>query len=224
MNESMQIPATQADLITRAQTLAGQSLGELAEQLGMTYPQDPRQAKGWVGVLIERYLGAYAGPSAQPDFPHLGIELKTLPLNHQGKPKESTYVCVAELQAEPGLRWKDSLVCQKLSQVLWVGYQAERDIPWQHRCVIDAFLWQPSEEDRAILRQDWEEAMEFISFGRLDEVRSQYGQYLQIRPKAADAQQLTTTVGPSGEAIRTLPRGFYLRTSFTHRLWAMRLQ
>ena len=38
---------------------------------------------------------------------------------------------------------------------------------------------------------------------------------MQIRPKAAHSKIVTDAIGPNGQIIKTLPRGFYLKTSFT---------
>ena len=118
-----------------------------------------------VGQLLELVLGASSGSKAEPDFPHLGIELKTLPVDSLGKPLESTYVCVAPLTDVSGLRWQDSWVCRKLSKVLFVPVLAERGIPLPERQIGTAFLWSPDAQQQALLQQDWEELMELIVLG-----------------------------------------------------------
>lgn len=75
--------ATEAELLAKAQWIAGFTLGEIAEQLNMTVPPDLRRDKGWVGMLIETALGAKAGSKPEQDFAHLGIELKTIPVNER---------------------------------------------------------------------------------------------------------------------------------------------
>jgi DNA mismatch repair protein MutH len=87
-------PQTEAELWQRAAAIADQTLGDLANAVAMTVPNDFRREKGFIGQLLERILGASAGNLSKPDFTHLGIELKTLPLNANGQPKESTYVSI----------------------------------------------------------------------------------------------------------------------------------
>ena len=48
-------------------------------------------------MLLETALGATAGSKAEQDFSHLGIELKTLPINAEGFPLETTFVSLAPL-------------------------------------------------------------------------------------------------------------------------------
>ena len=81
-------------------------------------------------------------------------------------------------------------------------------------------LWSPSQAQEQRLRADWEELMDMICLGRVEEITAHDGECLQIRPKAADASARRKGIGPSGEPMRTLPRGFYLRTSFTAEILA----
>ncbi len=71
----VQAPATEAELMQRAQGLSGMSLRQIANALGIATPPSLRRAKGWVGQLLEQFLGSSAGSRSAPDFPHLGIEL-----------------------------------------------------------------------------------------------------------------------------------------------------
>jgi len=217
-------PATLDQLLARSTALAGMTLGQLAAQLQLTVPQNLQKDKGWVGQLLEQILGASAGSKAEPDFPHLAVELKTLPVNQQGKPLESTYVCVAPLTGIAGQQWHESWVCQKLQRVLWVPILAERNIPLAERMVGTAFLWQPNAEQQLALQQDWEELMEQISLGGIASIRGAQGKILQLRPKAANSKALTAAVGAEGEPIRTLPRGFYLKAGFTAGLLQQQFQ
>lgn len=54
-------------------------------------------------MLLELYLGAMAGSKPEQDFPELGIELKTIPVDAAGKPLETTFVCVAPLTGNSGV-------------------------------------------------------------------------------------------------------------------------
>ncbi len=60
--------------------LAGYSLGELAA-LGIPIPRDLKRDKGWIGILLEIWLGASAGSKPEQDFAALGVELKTIPVD-----------------------------------------------------------------------------------------------------------------------------------------------
>src|SRR5580658_3137497 len=85
-----------SDLVSRARSLAGMPVGELAQRLGMQVGAGVH-AKGKVGTLLEQALGASGGPVATWDFPDLQVELKTIPVDEQGTPRESTFVCAVSL-------------------------------------------------------------------------------------------------------------------------------
>ncbi|HDR1924383.1 TPA: DNA mismatch repair endonuclease MutH [Pasteurella multocida] len=209
------IPQTEQELLQRAQAIAGLRFAELAQSLHMLVPPDLKRDKGWVGMLIETALGATAGSKAEQDFSHLGIELKTLPINAQGMPLETTFVSLAPLTQNVGVSWENSHVRHKLSKVLWILVEGERQIPLSERRVGQPILWQPSAQQELRLKRDWEELMEYISLGKLEQINATLGEVLQLRPKGANSKALTRGIGKHGEMIDTLPLGFYLRKTFT---------
>ncbi|HAS61938.1 MAG TPA: DNA mismatch repair endonuclease MutH [Vibrio sp.] len=206
--------------MARATEIAGLTFKELAEEAGVDIPADLRRDKGWVGQLLEWHLGATAGSKPQQDFEKLGIELKTIPIGYNGKPLETTFVCVAPLIGVHGLTWQQSHVRNKLSRILWIPVEGEREIPLAERRVGSPLIWSPSEEEELQLQTDWEELMELIVLGQIEKITARHGEVLQLRPKAANSRALTEAYGASGKPIKTLPRGFYLRTQFTARILA----
>ncbi|AHE67390.1 DNA mismatch repair endonuclease MutH [Legionella oakridgensis] len=205
----------EADLLARCQQIEGLTLAQLAVALQSNIPNHPLQRKGWAGQAIELALGATAGSHAQPDFFDLGIELKTLPVNHLGKPAESTFVTSISLLTIHQETWETSQCFAKLKRVLWLPIEADKRLAFPHRRIGRAILWSPSQEQEAILAEDWSELSWMISSGKLAEIDARLGQYLQVRPKAANGQSLCYGYDESGNKILTLPRGFYLRSSFT---------
>ncbi|PJG82933.1 DNA mismatch repair endonuclease MutH [Caviibacterium pharyngocola] len=208
-------PITENELLDRAQSIAGLTFGELAAELRLSVPPDLKRDKGWVGMLIETALGAAAGSKAEQDFAHLGIELKTIPINAQGKPLETTFVSLAPLIQNSGIIWEHSHVRHKLSKVLWIPIEGERHIPLHERRIGAPILWQPSAEQERRLKQDWEELMDYIVLGQIDRINARLGEVLQLRPKGANSKALTKGIGKNGQIIDTLPLGFYLRKEFT---------
>ncbi|WP_210330516.1 DNA mismatch repair endonuclease MutH [Aliikangiella sp. G2MR2-5] len=211
-------PANEQELMHRASRLAGLTIGQVASALNFQVPEKLTREKGWQGQFIEACLGADSGSLSQPDFNHLGIELKTLPIDHRGRVLESTYVCVLSLTGQNLLSWEDSPVYKKLNKVLWVPIaRCPEDSVIDYR-IATPFLWQASPDDLAVIKNDWEEAMDKVQLGRIDSLNAKYGEYLQVRPKAANSRVLTEATNSRGETIETLPRGFYLRPKFTQRL------
>ncbi|HHV6870377.1 TPA: DNA mismatch repair endonuclease MutH [Haemophilus influenzae] len=209
------IPQTLEQLLAQAQSIAGLTFGELADELHIPVPPDLKRDKGWVGMLLERALGATAGSKAEQDFSHLGVELKTLPINAEGYPLETTFVSLAPLVQNSGVKWENSHVRHKLSCVLWMPIEGSRHIPLRERHIGAPILWKPTAEQERQLKQDWEELMDLIVLGKLDQITARIGEVMQLRPKGANSRAVTKGIGKDGEIIDTLPLGFYLRKEFT---------
>ena len=212
------IPQTLEQLLSQAQSIAGLTFGELADELHIPVPLDLKRDKGWVGMLLERALGATAGSKAEQDFSHLGVELKTLPINAEGYPLETTFVSLAPLVQNSGVKWENSHVRHKLSCVLWMPIEGSRHIPLRERHIGAPILWKPTAEQGRQLKQDWEELMDLIVLGKLDQITARIGEVMQLRPKGANSRAVTKGIGKNGEIIDTLPLGFYLRKEFTAKI------
>jgi DNA mismatch repair protein MutH len=208
-------PDSEQALLERAREIAGRTLADIAARYGQPVPPNLQRAKGWTGELIERALGATAASRPVPDFTHLGVELKTIPVRHDGRPRESTYVCTVPLANHDALTWERSPVRRKLQRVLWMPVEAEPGVPLERRRIGSGLLWSPAPEEDAVLRADWEELMEMVCLGQLHLISARHGTYLQIRPKAANARARRWGTGATGDRELTLPRGFYLRATFT---------
>ena len=210
-----QPPKSIAELLERVQNIAGMTLEDLANELNVEVPQDFSKNKGWGGMLLELALGATAGSKPEPDFPHLGIEMKTLPISAKGEPLETTFVCVAPMSKATGETWQTSVLRKKMAHVLWVPILAEPTLSPAERQIGSAFLWQASAAQEAVLQKDWEELMELLTLGEFKKINARLGDYLQLRPKAAHGSVKTGAIGANGKIIKTQPKGFYLRKSFT---------
>lgn len=211
-------PQSELELFERAQAISGLSLAQLAQAAGVDVPKNLNRDKGWTGQLLEWHLGADAGSKPVPDFEGLGIELKTIPIDINGKPLETTYVCVAPLTNITGQTWQSSPIRIKLNRVLWIPILAERQIPVTDRIIGYPILWSPSEEEDRNLQADWEELMDMIALGRVNQITAKTGEYLQIRPKAAHSRIKTAGIGRDGKMVETLPKGFYLKKNFTQQI------
>lgn len=220
-------PQSIEELVARARQLEGRTLGSLASEAGFALGPGGVHSKGKPGTLLEALLGADGGPSAVHDFRHLKVELKTLPMTTEPKraPLESTYVCRVPADDADRVEWETSWVRSKLSRVLFVPiYATARKEAFVDRVVGRAFFWTPSETEERTLRADFEEIMGAIALGAVEHLTAHVGCILQCRPKAANGSARMHLTGPEGEAIETVPRGFYLRPAFTGTLAASALE
>jgi len=198
-------PSSIEELLERAKKLAGVRVDELASRVAFVVDGEAVRTKGKVGELLERALGA-TGAGAQMDFPDLEVEMKTVPLE-AGKPAESTFVCALQLMDAERASWETSWVRKKLSRVLWVPVHERETIG-------EALLWSPSEEQEAVLKNDFDEIVGRIAIGDIEDLSAHVGEYMQLRPKAATGSVRTSAPGRDGELVSTVPRGFYLRAKF----------
>jgi DNA mismatch repair protein MutH len=203
--------------MANAGRLAGMTLADLARQNHIPVPANLQGHKGWIGDLLETALGSNAGNRAAPDFLHLGVELKTIPVDLTGKPVESTYVCSIPLM-QVDLDWHQSVVWQKLQRVLWIPVASDSTDSLAARRIGTPLLWSPSTKQAAELQQDWLDIMETIIQGRVESLDARRGRWLQVRPKAASSRERCWAIDENGERFQTLPRGFYLRAGFTRQI------
>ena len=221
MNSLLKIhpPNNEDELNDRCTTVEGLSFGQLSMGLDIPIPLNPSQRKGWVGQALELALGTDANNKAEPDFQQLGIELKTLPIAKSGKPTESTFITSIPLLTIHQQNWKSSQCFAKLKRILWIPIEGDTDIPYAQRRIGRGFIWSPDEAQEFILASDWNYLTLQIATGLLETIDATAGEYLQVRPKAANGKSLCYGYDSEGNKVKTLPRGFYLRSSFTAKIF-----
>jgi DNA mismatch repair protein MutH len=208
-----------AALMAHARALVGVELADLADQMGLPVPPiaaGPERTKGWSGQIIERELGVEANGMAGPDFARLGLELKTVPVDDDLKPLESTAVCQIDPIVIAGESWETSTAREKLARVLFVALE----VPPQARSVgerrVSAVrLWSPSAAEERILRADFELFVRgYFRRGRGEAITGHLGSALQVRPKGRNAADQRDGFDESGAPKRVGKCGFYLRPAF----------
>jgi DNA mismatch repair protein MutH len=172
-----------------------------------------RQRKGKVGMLLEWALGASAGSLKGPDFPALGVELKTIPVDAHGRPRESTFVCSLSLRDVDRTDWAASAVRAKLLHVLWTPILHGPGACEQR--VGRAWFWRPTPAQEAVLRADFDDLVGMVAMGNIEALTARAGRWLQLRPKGAHGGVRVRGHGQDDELLWTMPRGFYLRARFT---------
>ena len=216
MNEELAIA-----LLHRARRLAGVDVKDL---MGTESTMSP--GKGGVGQYIERALGL-SPRFDEVDDPESGVEVKTLPVAFRGDVtmvQQGTFVTSASTDSLLGESWSTSRVRRKLSRVLFVpivevGDRAPVDggrAPLQ-RLVGTAFLWSPPPDVGVQLRADWEDLSDLVARGLGFAVTARRGVYLQVRPKARDAEYLRRARVVDDDDVLLRPQGFYLRRIVTMR-------
>ncbi|MGN0893577.1 MAG: DNA mismatch repair protein MutH [Succinivibrio sp.] len=211
-------PETFEELISNLDLIIGKSIAMLAETANVPLPISPTHGKGFTGELLELILGATAQNQPIPDFPKLGLELKTIPVDRNLEPLESTFLCHAPLTNIRNLTFENSALYSKVMRVLFILITAEKQMDYTQRKIEGYFFFTPDQEQLQQLRRDFNELYEFVKTGNISQLSARYGQIIQLRPKAANGQALTDCIGPEGQIIKTRPRGFYMRREFTKKI------
>ncbi len=208
-------PTSLSELKVRLDLLVGLSLEQIANTYKIALPTSFKRAKGFTGELIEKALGANALNLPLPDFTHLAIELKTIPVSDKLEPLESTYICHLKLMPKRGESFFESTLYKKTALILFVAIEGLREIEGPKRKVLGYYLYKPDAKTLEIIKNDYEEVMEQISLGRAHEITARTGTIVQVRPKGASGKDLVPYVNEDGEIALTRPRGFYFRAAFT---------
>ncbi|WP_236260982.1 DNA mismatch repair endonuclease MutH [Pantoea sp. SoEX] len=209
------MPKNEFTLLSRAQALAGFTIGNLARNADLLVPSDLKINKGWIGRLIEIYLGVISYNKSEQDFIDLGIELKTIPIDSLGNPTENTFICTASLIKNKNTTWRTSNIKNRLSKILWIPIEGDKNIPLKIRRIGRPFLWSPSIKEDMMLRKDWEEIMNLIIFGKINHINKYTGLLLQLGAKTLNSKLLNKDIENKDMIILTLPRKFYLKKFFT---------
>jgi DNA mismatch repair protein MutH len=203
-------------LLGHARALVGVTLADLADGMGLPVPVGTLRTKGWPGQIIERELGAGEAGGRGTDFEGLGLELKTVPVETDLTPRESTAVCQIDPVEISGESWDTSYVRHKLARVLFIALEVPEDSPnVGDRRVAAVRLWSPSPAEELLLRADFELFVRgFFRKGRGAEITGHHGVALQVRPKGRNAADVRRAYGPDGAVVQIGKCGFYLRPTF----------
>jgi DNA mismatch repair protein MutH len=174
------------------------------------------QHKGLAGRLIEQALGATSCNKGLPDLPQWGIEIKTIPISEQGIPLENTFLNKITLPFRE-TSFEHSSLWAKIKKILWIPLIGHRSTPMLKKIIGYPLLWEPDQPTLDLLKQDWYELTSYLRLGDFDQINSQVGELLHIRPKAANSdEKITLKLGNSEQSI--LPIGFYLRKTLTQKI------
>jgi len=215
--KSLNIFSQEETLLINALGLNGYSIEELANSVSWPLPQNLNYNKGFIGTLIEFILGSDINNKIGPDFPKLNIELKTIPICCKGYPLENTFICYVPLFKNVGLTWKESYFFRKIKKILWIPIKGNRSNSFFKKTIGNAFIWTPNKSESYLLKQDWEDFMDLIISGKIENIRSQHGFILQIKKKCKK-NILTKCVDQIGRISLTSPRAFYFKKNFTLQL------
>lgn len=212
-NIKIKKPQNLLELKERLVKIKGAKISDLVELLEIEKPKNSVHAKGFVGQIIEYILGAHAKNQALPDFTNLDLELKTMPVDENLNPLESTFLCHANLKNVETNFYKSTLY-KKIRFILFVFIKTSKNTNVLDREIVGFYFYKASDEDLKIFKADFDELNDLIVQGFANNINARIGTYIQMRPKCATGNDLTEYYDENCEIKYTRPRGFYLRRSF----------
>jgi DNA mismatch repair endonuclease MutH len=181
--------------------------------------------KGAVGIIIEREsFGIQTNNEARPDFPHLGVELKVLPLKSNPKGelsvKERTKICSINYENLIKEKWNDSHAREKLNKILFIFYHHHPNNLLNSK-IIDHYLFELENKEEPIIKADWLRTQKRVEDGFAHEL--------------SESENLILAASRSGEGglafenwpqqpnkkyqERARQRSFSLKPSYTNTIW-----
>ena len=208
-------PGDKDSIVRYAKRLEGHSLREMTQQ--NTEMDAPKAGnKGGLGQAVEYYYFQYEPNSNQePDFPEVGMELKTTPIkrnkNKTISAKERLVITMINYCDIVKEEWKTSTCREKLDNVLLISYlhEPEKSIFDYEIEFVD--IQDFPEGDMAVIRDDWHAIVDKIRAGKAHELSGGDTHYLEACTKGSSSAQLQQQ--PYSE-VKAKTRAFALKSSY----------
>lgn len=206
-------------LLKHAKSLKGKKIHDLLAG------KDFDSGKGAIGNIIEREgFGIANNNDARPDFAHLGIELKALPLKVDAKGglrvKERTKVCSINYKELIKERWDASHAKSKLIKILFVFYRYDSKSP-NHSQILDFHLFHLGNADEPLISSDWHRTQQRVQDGKAHELSE--SENVVLAASRSGAGKLSEDKWPEQPnqiyQARARQRAFSLKPSFTRAIW-----
>lgn len=206
-------PANRKSIVEYAQKLVGRTLRDSCDVDSFS---SKKGNKGKLGQAIEYCYFEYEPNSAQePDFPEVGLELKTNPVKRKKdktlSAKERLVLTIIDYCALVDETWESSTVRSKMDDMLLITFlhEPEKDeFDYEFEFVGTPMI---PLEDMAVIRDDWETIVAKVKAGLAHEISGGDTNYLEACTKGASAK--TVRRQPYSD-IMAKQRAFALKSSY----------
>ena len=169
--------------------LVGHTLREMTDAPELL---DPKVMRGSFGNAVEKYYFMYTPNSdSAPDFPKVGLELKTTPLKRGPHgmlvAKERLVITMIDYMTVVDESFEASHLMEKASSILLISYLWEKGVDPLDFKICLSELWGLPEEDMPQFRADWETVVNKIRSGHAEDISSSDTLYLEACTKAANS-------------------------------------
>ena len=169
-----------SDILEASEKLEGKSLGELDQSDWLQNGGN----KGRIGNMIQSdYFGIPANSDRGADFNYHGIELKVTPVKKAKKgklysSKERLVLGMINYMNDYEIDFKDSLPNKKTKSMLLIFYLHEENTQVNEFKILKSVLFNLPEEDKGIVKTDYEQITSMIKSGRAHEITEKDQKYL----------------------------------------------
>ncbi|WEB80845.1 Sau3AI family type II restriction endonuclease [Vagococcus lutrae] len=169
-----------SDILEASDKLEGKSLGELDKRGWLQNGGN----KGRIGNMIQSdYFGIPANSDRGADFNYHGIELKVTPVKKAktGKlysSKERLVLGMINYMKDYKIDFIDSLPNKKTKRMLLIFYLHEENTQVNEFKILKSVLFNLPEEDKGIVKTDYEQIISMIKSGRAHEITEKDQKYL----------------------------------------------
>lgn len=168
--------------------LVGKTLRQALERLSVVHDY---RGRGAFGQFLESYyFGIHPGNSSEPDFKGAGVELKSFPLMNSKKgliAKERISLGMIDYMSLPSEQWETSAFRRKNSDLMLIGFLHEEGADFLDYLVKIAKLWEFTDEDIEIIKEDWNKIVAKVRDGKAHELSEGDTLYLGACTKGADS-------------------------------------
>jgi len=176
-------------ILEYAQKLKGQTLKQACND---EIEKADFKGKGGFGQTLEKYYFGYEPNSnPEPDFKHVGMELKASPLkslkNGRIQAKERIVLNIINYLEVHSESFEKSSFWKKNAHLLLVFYHHYKDIHFLNYLIHLVDEWKFPEDDLQIIRQDWEVINQKIRLGKAHELSEGDTFYLGACTKGSKA-------------------------------------
>ncbi|MGH9896014.1 MAG: MutH/Sau3AI family endonuclease, partial [bacterium] len=207
------------NLLAQALTLEGVRAKEVAVEVDRTaFNATPKPVgRTGVGNLTQLYMGRKEDNRREPDFPELGIELKTLPMKalrrgnqREWTVKEPTSITMIDYREVDQEDWSVAYLRHKIDHILWVPYEHDYGDKRESR-FRRAFLWKPDAADYPVFGIDYDVVRGYIQRDDAEHLSETLSQVLAARRKGSKGQMAEQPRGPPAKSRAWAFKAAYTR-------------
>ena len=202
----------EAEVLARLRPHIGQSFDALAIATGRA----GLGGKAGVAATVRSLLGQPVH-GRTGEFARYGIEVKTVPVDAQGKIVEAMSFPAFHHEELIYETWEASDLLGRLNRLLIVPVHRSKGASLATTRLGKPLLWSPAQEELVGIQAEWERFRHLIEIGQARDLpKASETTYIHVRPKARDASDRDNAPG----GVDVIKKCFWLNQSYVGRILA----